>query len=378
MSNGIDFSRTAGRIRSRERKACRNKEGGATGTVVSVMKSAILIRARVCHFWVVVVLLCGAAPVHGVTNTFSVTLDKSTTKDSYIIQTKPNENHGKDNKLVVREDSEDDRSVIEFPVDSLVAGWTVISAELTFTIRTLNVYNGIMAMSAHRLLEPWDEGNGKKNKDVSWNKRKTGITWTSAGGTYRAVPAGRDTLVDGDTTATFDITSAVSFWAENPDSNFGLLIADATELVGTSDADKVEFNSSDEGAVSKHPALALTLTDTPADTSADSVYAEIQPFSVTAGTRPTLVLYVNRVLGTWGTGSTWFQLTMPSGFTSPSVSAVTFNGSPSTYSNWGFGSNLFLDINTPDIAGRLAITFDVDAPASADPVGKDFIPRVSN
>lgn len=138
------------------------------------------------------------------------------TQDTFIQESVPPANHGSDTSLTVdRESSDRQRALFQFDVSSLPANATITSAQLKLQSSTIG---GSLNLDAHQLTEAWSEST------VTWTNASSGTPWTTAGGTFNAVPD--DTLsINSTGQHVFDLTSLVQDWIDGAAANYGVLIA---------------------------------------------------------------------------------------------------------------------------------------------------------
>lgn len=112
------------------------------------------------------------------------------------------------------------RSYMKFSVDSVAATATVVTAELKLRVDTLFSLHDTVTLGVHRLTADYSQGE----KDAPFD----GTVVSS-----RSFIQGTDSIV------AFDIRSLVQFWAQEPDSNFGLLVTMNPE---NADINRVQFS----------------------------------------------------------------------------------------------------------------------------------------
>ncbi len=329
---------------------------------------------------VVVGLICLALPFAdmAIAKTVTVTLDPATTKDTYNQEDSDNRNKGIDTKLGVRGEPGKDRHLfLEFPVPAQPLPWVLTSAEIVFTVKSMDLTGDDMTIGAHRVLAPWDEGVDQNDKDLNWSQRKTDSLWVSAGGDFTGERSSVD-VFDGESTVTLDVTTFIQFWSANPDSNFGLVLVDSLAQSGWPEGDEIKFYSTDEGTLSRRPVLTMTW-DSLAVVPIGSDVAEIQPTFVRENIRDTLTLFIALELPGLESQIDQITMAMPTGFTDPIVINTTWNGSGRSTFDMSSANQLELYLDTPVSSdGILAITFDVDTPPVKALGGADFVPYVDD
>jgi len=114
------------------------------------------------------------------------------------------------------------RSYLKFNVDSVESTATVVTAELRLRVDTVFSLHDTVTLGVHRLLADYTLGE----KDAPFD----GTVLSS-----RSFILGTDSLVN------LDMRSLVQFWAQKPDSNFGLLVTMNPE---NTDISRIQFSRS--------------------------------------------------------------------------------------------------------------------------------------
>ncbi len=114
------------------------------------------------------------------------------------------------------------RSYLKFNVDSVAATATVVTAELKLRVDTAFSLHDTVRLGVRRMTEDYAQGG----KDAPFE------------GT---VVSSRNFILGTDSLVSFDIRSLVQFWAQKPDSNFGLLVTMNPE---NADINRVQFSRS--------------------------------------------------------------------------------------------------------------------------------------
>jgi len=142
------------------------------------------------------------------------------------------------------------------------AGAVVIAATLR-----LNCTNAGNVMSLYRLTEDWVEN------EATWNQRRAGVPWTSAGGDGTGSHAGVALAADCTSTGQklIDITRFVQEWSDGA-ANFGLLMTDT----GT---DGVDFGSSESAS---SPMLTVEYRAAPLPVDSQALSGAAASFGFTA------------------------------------------------------------------------------------------------
>lgn len=190
--------------------------------------------------------------------------DATAGKDAWVNYSTPNNNWGTHVSLLMGEDSGNSprTSFLSFDLSSIPSGAIVSSADLELYCDA--VQNSSQVLVAYRALVAWDEGasNGTAG-DVSWNERKSGVAWGTAGG--------RGSGVDRESTSNWSILASgisvpetvvtnvktdVEAWVAGT-PNYGWIL-DFTYTGGVNN--QVSFASSDSGTATRRPRLVIEYT----------------------------------------------------------------------------------------------------------------------
>ena len=143
-------------------------------------------------------------------------------------------------------------SLLRFDVSAIPSSATIVSASLRLALSGSSLHGTI---DINRVLEDWDEGMlAGAAGTASWNNRKPGIAWATAGA---GQPGSSDATSQGQIPAAalgvMDITIAAALvqgWIANPASNFGITFS-------LTSGDDCRF-ASREGADGSRPFLVVT------------------------------------------------------------------------------------------------------------------------
>jgi hypothetical protein len=132
--------------------------------------------------------------------------------------------------------------LLEFDLSSMPAGATVASA-----ILELYMYNAStpipdvqIEVNVHRVTRSWKEGNknGTGNSNgASWDEYDGVDLWATQGADFNVAVEASETLLSQeiDQWHSWDITSLVQYWVDNPSDHFGLILKDLDEGTGPDD-----------------------------------------------------------------------------------------------------------------------------------------------
>lgn len=171
--------------------------------------------------------------------------------DASIDQSKPNGNFGEAKEFALGTDS---RALLYFDLSALPAESTVYSATLEVSTPG-DPYPPIM-VDIHRLTAEWNEGTDLNGTTlpadgVTWNERKPGIPWITAGGDYDAATISSFNFAIPGEIASFDVTALVRDWVSQAQPNYGLIMIGRTAAAGLS------IVSSDKPSVNARPKLTI-------------------------------------------------------------------------------------------------------------------------
>lgn len=167
--------------------------------------------------------------------------------------------------LYIEEDNGDrSYAFIDFDLSSLDAGCTVSSAILTIKKSNYNGGGDDFNFGVRRVTQSWEEGSGGcngNNSELTWERRMSGVDWSTPGGDF--APTVYDTQSGGDndpdgTPYTFDVTTLVSEWLSGTQPNHGLAIV-PTAFDASGGFDYFAFYS-DDAAAANRPQLQITLS----------------------------------------------------------------------------------------------------------------------
>ncbi|HEX7743839.1 MAG TPA: Ig-like domain-containing protein [Micromonosporaceae bacterium] len=154
------------------------------------------------------------------------------------------------------------RPVLRFDLRDIPAKSTLVSATMTLSYNATAAAGG--AINVHRLLQPWEEGNGTgqcNGSGVSWNETERGVKWKTGGAAFDAtydyqLPNKARTTAGTDAYA---VTGLVQKWV-NGTPNHGLLLKFAADTPSTT-SPWFDYLSDDTTTASSRPKLRVEYTD---------------------------------------------------------------------------------------------------------------------
>jgi RHS repeat-associated protein len=154
------------------------------------------------------------------------------------------------------------RPVLRFDLRDIPAKSTVVSATMTLSYNATTAAGA--AINVHRLLQPWEEGNGTgqcNGSGVSWKETERGVRWKTGGGAFAAtqdyqLPTKARTVAGTDAYA---ITGLAQKWV-NGTPNHGLLLKFAADTPSTT-SPWFDYLSDDTTTASSRPKLRVEYTD---------------------------------------------------------------------------------------------------------------------
>ncbi|HXG60257.1 MAG TPA: DNRLRE domain-containing protein [Planctomycetota bacterium] len=238
-------------------------------------KTAVVVKVNIARNATTTVSVSPSSePVAPVTRFFQNGLYPSSsyagTRDTYISASNTTTNYGASTALLVDGDDpngtgRDKAILIKWDLSSIPPGSRVQSASITFDV--LNPSS--QSYEIYRAGKPWVEG------EATWNVYRTGSSWEVPG----AKGSGdRGTTVRGKLTGTStglqtmalnaDGVALIQQWVDNPSSNFGFIIANA------SNTDGIDLSSREIGTASRRPKLAVTYVPASTTTAKESDVVE--------------------------------------------------------------------------------------------------------
>lgn len=177
--------------------------------------------------------------------------DETGGKDSKIYGDGVTANHGTATTIdvIMTETNFPRRGLVEFDLSSITANSTVSAA--TFSLWTDTGYSNL-STAIHRLTAEWTES------EVTWENRKTGTAWSSAGGDFdgSADATATPSSTSAGTKTDWNVASLVQEWV-NGTANYGMLIKLVSES-GSGSNKGHRFRSSATTTNNTEPKLVAT------------------------------------------------------------------------------------------------------------------------
>ncbi len=170
--------------------------------------------------------------------------------DAEIWDQSPNNNYGDAAETWVSSASNDTtRSLLRFNMGGIPADAKILEA--TLSLHHQSGFGADQPVSAHRIRNPWSEDS------VTWNRRKTGTNWDTAGGDFDNTAVATTPVGPVNQRYEWHITPLVQGWVDGSYPNYGVaLIAAIDGMAGE------RFYTSDHSDPSKRPGLTITYTCT--------------------------------------------------------------------------------------------------------------------
>jgi RHS repeat-associated protein len=156
------------------------------------------------------------------------------------------------------------RGLIKFDLRDIPAAATVSSATLTMSYAATS--NPALAVSLHRLRQPWDEGTGAatcNESGATWLAPQRGVKWKTGGSSYDATAdaslAAKSRSVAG--ADVFTLTSLVREWVTGARPNHGVLVKGTTDTPDGLTNPWFNYYTDDHATVSVRPKLVVSYTD---------------------------------------------------------------------------------------------------------------------
>ena len=139
--------------------------------------------------------------------------------DTYIESTDPDANHGQDQVLLVR-GRVNTSGLVRFDISQLPANAVVLQAYVQLNASAESDAQPL-EVASYPVLRSWVAG------EATWNNATAGALWGQAGSTGTtdrpAAPSDRE-MLNGAGWCQWNVTDMVEAWADNPSSNYGLLL----------------------------------------------------------------------------------------------------------------------------------------------------------
>ncbi|HUX76333.1 MAG TPA: DNRLRE domain-containing protein, partial [Anaerolineae bacterium] len=177
--------------------------------------------------------------------------DGTAGKDTWIQLSAPDTNN--DGSSLATGGGTGNKSLVQFDISSIPAYSTIISATLELHCLAEGAVEDIL-IQCHALLVDWVEA------EATWNVRKTGVAWNTAGCLHATLDyeggtsQGTDTFTDVGNWLSFDCTDAVTRWYAGTLTNNGLHIWTA---VGAS---YKSYEDSENATADNRPKLTIVYT----------------------------------------------------------------------------------------------------------------------
>lgn len=204
------------------------------------------------------------------------------TRDTALYENEPDTVFGSIIELNIDGDSprgsgNDVSSMLLWDISTIPAGSVIESAEIT-----LEVINGTSdEYSVYELRSPWVE------MEATWNEASSGLSWQSAGasgsldrGSVELGTVSSSELGSYSFSLNSDGLAVIQGWVDNPDANYGLIMADSSVTNG------MDFLSRETAVAMQRPKLTVTYTssttgqedddDDEADNNAFAAYTDAE------------------------------------------------------------------------------------------------------
>jgi chitodextrinase len=202
-------------------------------------------------------------PVITPTSQPPATMCLAPSQDSWLVQDKPQQNHGADVDLRVKPDSGlERRTLIGFNLSSLPSPSTIISS--TLRLYELSTISG-QTITLYRLTNNWVES------EVKWNLRTTSLSWTTAGGDYQNTALATFSPNLANQYRDIDVTSVTQGWYNGTFPNYGLLLR-SSGAIG-----EVRFGSKESILTTQQPQLCITYQQVPTVTPTITATVPVTP-----------------------------------------------------------------------------------------------------
>ena len=156
------------------------------------------------------------------------------------------------------------RGLLRFDLRDIPAAATVTSATLTMSYAATG--NPALAVSLHRLRQPWVEGTGTatcNESGATWLATQRGVKWKTGGTAYDATAdaslAAKTRSVAG--ADVFTLTSLVREWVTGARPNHGVLVKGTVDTPDGLTSPYFNYYTDDHATASVRPKLVVTYSD---------------------------------------------------------------------------------------------------------------------
>jgi CSLREA domain-containing protein len=197
---------------------------------------------------------------------------------------------------------------------------------------------------------------------------------------YNDATSGNTISVDLNTKVTASSTITVLFNSDAPGTQdlLGVGFFATIDDSGTGEAAQYVDEGNGDGDAGDNNSWSVTTTNNnPAVTSA---VAEISPNDVSMSTSANAFSYdIQTTISGAATGVDRVTIPLPSGFSSPAVTAVQVNGSGVTFTDNTAGTTVSVDLSSKvTTSGKITVLFTANAPTTEDLVGVNFTSTVDD
>jgi len=167
-------------------------------------------------------------------------------EDAEIWEQSPNNNYGAAAETWVSSAASDTtRSLLRFNMGAISPGARILEA--TLSLERQSGAGADQPVSAHRITNPWSEDS------VTWNSRKTGLGWDTAGGDFDNTAIATTPVGPLNQRYAWNITPLVQGWVDGSYPNDGVaLVAAIAGMPGE------RFYTSDDADPTRWPSLSVT------------------------------------------------------------------------------------------------------------------------
>ncbi|MEK7529277.1 MAG: DNRLRE domain-containing protein [Patescibacteria group bacterium] len=160
------------------------------------------------------------------------TMTFTATGDSWIYEATSSADHGTDSYLDIRAwQHYSRRSFVKFDISQIPVGASIRSASLQ--MKEHGTFGLPRIIAAHRVTKNWQEGDGRKNSGVTWERYNGVNEWDTEGGDFVTIPTDQELISYNPSlyprTDEWNVTADVVNFANGTYPNYGWLIKDASE-----------------------------------------------------------------------------------------------------------------------------------------------------